>query len=200
MERKYTTEIVNFNVNWDFIKEACMTTIGKGAGKTPNTDWRQKLLICQHSPIRRGTISWKWDGIPYANMGHFVRHHVGCTPYVSTSRSDRTGVPREERKQTDPVMMEMDANIQSLIDMAGRRLCLQADPLTRAYMESLVDQIAEYDKTLAWRLVPQCINYGACIEPFGNCKYFDAFAETLTKEELTNMQKRLTKYNEYRSR
>lgn len=196
----YTTEIVNFNVDWNFIKEGCMATIGKGAGKTPNTEWRQKLLICQHSPIRRGVVSWKWQGIPYSNMGHFVRHHVGCTPFVSTSRSDRTGIDRDERKQTDLVSMEMDANIQSLIDMAGRRLCLQSDPVTRTYMKSLVEQIEKYDKTLAWRLVPQCINYGACIEPFGNCKYFDSFAEELTKEELTDMTKRLNKYHDYRNK
>lgn len=191
------TKIVNFNVNWDFIKEGCMATIGKEAGKTPNDEWKRKLLICQHSPIRRGTISWKWDSIPFCNMGHFVRHHVGCTPFVSTSREDRTSIPRNERHQTDPVSMEMDANIQSLIDMAGRRLCLCSDKTTIEYMRDLIEEIRKYDENVAWRLVPQCINYGGCIEPFGKCKFFDKFAEGLTKEELIDLRTRIDKYNEY---
>ena len=45
-------------------------------------------------------------------MAHFARHHVGITPYVETSRSDRTNIPREERKQTDKVSMEMDGGIK----------------------------------------------------------------------------------------
>lgn len=189
------TKIIKFDVNWDFIKEACMRTIGKETGKSPTDEWKKKILVCQHSPIRRGNISWKWEDIPYCNMGHFVRHHVGCTPYVSTSRSDRTGIDRTKRKQTDSVSMEMDANIQSLIDMAGRRLCLCSDKTTREYMEDLINAIREYDEIVAWRLVPQCVNYGGCIEKFGNCKYFDSFAQELTKEELIDPIKRLDKYD-----
>lgn len=192
------TKIEKFDVDWLFIKDGCMQTIGKQAKKEPNSEWKRKLLVCQHSPLRRGNISWKWEEIPFYSMGHYVRHHVGCTPYVSTSRSDRTNIPREERKQTDNVSMQMDANIQSLIDMAGRRLCLQSDKITIAYMKSLVDEIRKYDEDIAWRLVPQCINYGCCIEPFGQCKYFDSFAKELTKEELTDPIKRLDKYNEWR--
>lgn len=191
------TKIVNFDVNWGFIKEGCMATIGKQAGKEPNKEWKRKLLLCQHSPLRRGIISWKWEEIPYCNMGHFVRHHVGCTPFVSTSREDRTNVPRNERKQTDTVSMEMDANIQSLIDMAGRRLCLCSDKTTIEYMKDLVEAIREYDEDIAWRLVPQCVNYGGCIEKFGNCKFYENFAKTLTLEEQIDVEKRINKYNDF---
>ena len=49
-----TTKITNFNVNWQAIKSACMTTISKKAGeKEPPREWKRKLLICRHSPIRR---------------------------------------------------------------------------------------------------------------------------------------------------
>ena len=54
---KYDTKttITNFNVNWQRIKSACMTTISKKAGdKEPPREWKRKLLICRHSPIRRG--------------------------------------------------------------------------------------------------------------------------------------------------
>ena len=198
MEAK--TKIVNFDVNWQFIKEGCMATIGKQAGKEPGKEWKRKLLICQHSPLRRGVISWKWEEIPFYSMGHFVRHHVGCTPFVSTNREDRTNIPRSERKQTDLVSMEMDANIQSLIDMAARRLCRCSDATTIKYMESLVEAIREKDEDIAWRLVPQCINYGSCIEKFGGCKFYENFSKNLTPEEQTDIEKRIDKYNEYRAK
>lgn len=65
------TIITNFNVNWIAIKDACMTTVSKQSlGKEPSQEWKRKLLICRHSPIRRGIISWKWENIPYAISTH----------------------------------------------------------------------------------------------------------------------------------
>ena len=77
MEEKYNTKvkITDYDINWQKIKSACMTTISKEAGPNePSSEWKRKLLLCEHSPIRRGTISWKWDEIPYAISTHFVRH------------------------------------------------------------------------------------------------------------------------------
>lgn len=65
-----TVRITYFNVDWFKIKEACMTTISKEAKKMPPKEWRRKILICEHSPIRRGIISWKWETIPYAISTH----------------------------------------------------------------------------------------------------------------------------------
>ena len=198
---KNKTQILEFNVNWNSIKRACMRTIGKEAGnKEPSHEWKKKLLVCQHSPIRKGIVTWKWNEIEYFSMAHFARHHVGITPYVETSRSDRTNIPREERKQTDKVSMEMDANIQSLIDMASRRLCNQADKTTIGYMQDLVSAIKEYDEDIAWALVPSCVRYGGCNEPFGNCTFYDNFSKNLTMEQQTDIMKRYDAYNEYRDK
>ena len=113
--------ITNFYVDWLNIKSACMTTISKQAGKEPNQEWKRKLLVCQHSPIRRSMISWKWDEIPYAISTHFARHHIGCEKFIGTSRADRTDVKdRSERTQMDCVPMEMDANIQALINISAK--------------------------------------------------------------------------------
>ena len=77
--------ITDFNINWKKIKSACMTTISKEAGdKELSSEWKRKLLLCEHSPIRRGTISWKFDEIPYCISTHFVRHHEGVEKWVST--------------------------------------------------------------------------------------------------------------------
>ena len=96
------------------------------------------------------------------------------------------------------VLMEADANIQALINIAEKRLCMQADKETRAYMQGLLEAIKEKDEDIAYVLVPSCIRIGACPELFGNCHYFENFAKNLTKEELIDIRKRYDAYNEFR--
>ena len=191
--------ITNFNVNWLSIKSACMTTISKQAGKEPNQEWKRKLLVCQHSPIRRGIVSWKWDEIPYAISTHFARHHEGCEKFVGTSRADRTEIKdRSQRSQMDCVPMEMDANIQALINISEKRLCMCADPLTQKYWKAVLEAIREYDEDIYWVCVPQCIRCGSCVEPFSNCKYYENIMKEATIEEQTNIVKRYDYYNKRR--
>ena len=201
--KKYdtTTKITNFNVNWQAIKSACMTTISKQAGdKEPSKEWKRKLLICRHSPIRRGIISWKWENIPYAISTHFARHHEGCEKFIGTERTDRTNIDREQRSQMNYVPMEMDANIQALMSIAERRLCMCADPTTREYMEALVEEIRKYDEDVAWSLVPQCVRCGGCVEPFGNCQYYNSIYDGIPEDARDTVMKRYDIYDKQRVR
>lgn len=199
---KYNTEvkITDFDVNWKKIKSACMTTISKeGGDKEPSHEWKRKLLLCEHSPIRRGVVSWKWPQIPYAISTHFARHHEGCEKFVGTERADRTGVDRETRSQMNYVPMEMDANLQAIINISYKRLCTSADPVTRQYWLSVLLAIREYDEDIFYACVPQCVRCGGCPE-YTNCGFYDKLAEGLTKEQLTDVHKRYDAYNEYRDK
>ena len=200
---KYNTKvkITDFDVDWKKIKSACMTTISKQAGdKEPSTEWKRKLLICRHSPIRRSTISWKWEEIPYAISTHYSRHHEGCEKFIGTSREDRTKVDRTTRSQMDYVPMEMDANIQALINISEKRLCTCADPTTIKYWEAVLEAIKEYDADIFWSCVPQCIRCGGCVEPFSNCNFYFNLMKDHTLEEQQNVMKRYDIYNEYREK
>jgi len=197
---KYNTKtiITNFNINWQAIKSACMTTIRKEAGEgEPTQAWKRKLLLCEHSPIRRGVISWKWPEIPYAISTHFARHHEGCEKFIGTSREDRTGIDRTQRSQMDCVPMEMDANIQALINISARRLCSTADPTTRKYWKALLEAIKEYDEDIYWACVPQCVRCGGCVE-FKNCGFYDKLMEDATLEEQKTLKLRYDEYNQIR--
>lgn len=198
MKQQYdtTTYITNFDVNWSRIKSACMTTISKQAGKEPTMAWKKKLLICRHSPIRRGIISWKWENIPYAISTHFARHHEGCEKFVGTERTDRTGVNREERSQMNYVPMEMDANLQALINISEKRLCLCADSTTKKYWEAVIDEIRKYDELIAWANVPQCVRCGGCVEPFSECHFYDNLMKNISLEEQQDVAKRYDIYNQ----
>ena len=199
MEYNTNAKITNFDVDWKRIKSACMTTISKEAGdKEPSKEWKRKLLICEHSPIRRGTISWKWEQIPYAISTHFARHHEGCEKFISTSREDRTNVDRNERSQMDYVTMEMDANIKALINISERRLCLCADATTRKYWKAFIEVLKEYDEDIYWACVPQCVKRGSCVEPFSKCEFYNGLMIGHTLEEQQNIMKRYDIYNEHR--
>lgn len=201
--KNYNTNvsITNFNVDWLRIKSACMTTISKISNKMPGQEWRRKLLICEHSPIRRGEVSWKWEQIPYAISTHFARHHEGCEKFISTERTDRTKVDREERSQMNYVSMEMDANLQALINISMKRLCMCADSTTRAYWEQVLEAIKEYDLDVYWACVPQCVRCGGCVEPFSDCKFYEGFSkEYLTTQTQTDVMARYDAYNKHREK
>lgn len=198
-EYDYSVNITKFDVDWKFIKKACMTTISKESkDNEPSDEWKTKLLICEHSPIRRGSISYKWENIPYAISTHFARHHEGCEKFIGTQRQDRTNVDRKSRSQMNTVPMEMDANIQSLINISLKRLCTQADPVTRKYWIELLKQIREYDINIYKVCVPSCIYRGGCPELFGNCKFYENLMKDEPLENQISLLKRYEIYNKYR--
>ena len=133
-------------------------------------------------------------------MGHIVRHNVGCTPFVSTSREDRTGIPRNERKQTDFVDMQMTANIEALINISERRLCTCADPTTRKYWEAVLEAVKEYDEDIYFACVPQCVRCGGCVEPFSECNYYNSIFKDISLEDQINVMRRYEIYNEHRNK
>lgn len=193
--------IKEFNVDWKLIKNECRQTVSMGESNIePSEEWKKKLLICKHSPLRVGQILIHIENVPYYVMGHLVRHNVGITPYVGTSREDRTGIPREERKQTDLVSMDLLVNIESLMNISARRLCACADKETIRVWKEVLKAVKEYDEVIYWANVPQCIERGGCCEPFSHCKFYDNFADSkLTEKDKTNLMLRYNKYNSYRS-
>ena len=182
-KEKIKARITDFDIDWMKIKSACMTTISKEAGKEPTQEWKRKLLLCEHSPIRRGTISWKFDEIPYCISTHFVRHHEGVEKWVGTERADRTEIKdRSQRSQMDMVPMEMEANIQAIINISRKRLCTSADPLTIKYWKAVLEAIKEYDEDIYWACVPECVRCGGCPE-YKSCGYYDNLMKDAEPEE-----------------
>jgi hypothetical protein len=130
------------------------------------------MMINEHGPIRNIWIKFMWPGIKYWVAMHWKTHIWPSR--TNTSREDRTGVPRSERRQTDPVNFEGRANPQHLIDTMRKRLCGQADPETRAYAEDLKATIHETEPEIADVLVPNCVYRAGCPE-IGKCEKWPAF-------------------------
>lgn len=158
---------------WPSVKQAARTTIGKdGEGSYPSDAWKKTILLSEHSPIRKIRFSWRWKNLKSWISVHFVRHKFGIEHWVTTQRSDRTGVNRDESPQSAPVTHECEANAQALIFISRRRLCAQASAETRAAWKEVKEYVAKVDPVLASVMVPECIYRGFCPE-FHSCGYVD---------------------------
>lgn len=155
--------------NWQDVKDATMTTIGKSTGKYPDSEWKLKLLKSEHSPIRKLKFSWRWADLPYWVSVHFVRHKIGIEHFVKTQRSDRTGelMMRDELPQGALVSHECEANAQALITISRKRLCTCASPETRKAWMLVREKVAESEPELAKCMVKECVYRGFCPEMFG---------------------------------
>lgn len=152
--------------NWQDIKDATMNTIGKSTGKYPDTEWKRRLILSEHSPIRKMSFSWRWIDLKSWVSVHLVRHWLGITHFVKTQRTDRTGVNRDELPQGNLVNHEANANAQALINISRRRLCNCASKETREAWEAVKEKIAITEPELARCMVPDCIYRGYCYEMF----------------------------------
>lgn len=193
--------VVTFDVNWTEIKNACRKTISMKDSKIePGSDWKRKLLLAEHSPLRHSLITVDIEDVPFYVMGHLVRHSVGVTSYVGTSREDRTNIPRSERKQTDLVSMRLDMNIQSLINISRKRLCNQADATTQKVWLEVIKAIAEYDEDIAWACVPEGIRTCGCPEKFGKCAACENIISKMDFQARMNLTTRYDHYNNHRNK
>ena len=177
----------NYKDNWQDVKNATMNTIGKDRGAYPSSDWKRRLLLSEHSPIRKLHIGWKWSDLKYWVSVHLVRHKYGIEHFVSTQRTDRTGISRDELPQNSLVNHECEANAQALINISRKRLCNCASPETRQAWQQVKSEIALVEPELASVMVKECVyRNGLCPEMF-TCGYNKTklFEEEL--KEYTNI-------------
>lgn len=196
------TKIKKIQIDWREIKNQCRHTSNKEDTDTPATrEFIKKILISEHSPIRLGRVKWSWDGIKSWVSVHFARHWLGWDKWVSTQRTDRTGINRDECRQDALVNMDVEANPQALINVSRYRLCRQSADETRKEMEGLKIEIKkEGEKELSNVLVPNCIYRAGCPE-FHCCGYIGKFIKWAKDNNKhipwTDIQGRYDLYNEY---
>lgn len=152
--------------NWQGIKDATMNTIGKTTGKYPDSEWKRKLIMSEHSPIRRLKFYWRWADLKYWVSVHLVRHKIGIDHWVNTQRTDRTGINRDELPQGALVNHAAEADAQALINISRKRLCMCASPETRNAWQKVKDEVERVEPELASCMVRECVYRGFCPEMF----------------------------------
>lgn len=159
---KYPTQ-----TDWEYCKTCTLNTVGKKlVNKDISSEWKRKILISEHSPIRELWFGFKME-IPYWVSVHFTRHHEGVNHFVQTQRTDRTGIDRNEIPQGATVSHIMTINAQALMNMSHKRLCKQASEETRQVMKEMCKLACEVCPELEGLLVPLCkYRNGKCTEFF----------------------------------
>ena len=175
--------------NWQGIKDSTMNTIGKDTGVYPSSDWKRRLIMSEHSPIRRLKFYWRWVNIKYWVSVHLTRHKIGIEHFVKTQRTDRTGIDRNDLPQGSLVNHACEADAQALINVSRKRLCHCASPETRHAWQKVKEEIRKVEPELASCMVKECVYRGFCPEMFP-CGY----SETIQfKKELAEYRQGINK-------
>ena len=151
--------------DWKRALDAARWTVNKdSAPKEPSNEWKKKVLVAEHSPIRLVEYDIKLEEIPNKVMGHLVRHHEGVEKFVGTHRSDRTGSDDLEITRMTPTNLWYAANAQGVINTSYKRLCYCAEKDTRETWNAVKQEMYNVDPILADKMVPQCVRCGRCPE------------------------------------
>ena len=202
--RTYATRFNYICDDWIRVKNHCRTTDNKHfTEKEPTEEFKKKLLISEHSPIRLIEIDWTWEDIYSWVATHWSRHKF--EKFISTQRDDRKehDIPRGKMPQDTPVNFDGYANMQSLIDSFRKRLCFMASPETRELAEDFKMALHETKPELADVLVPNCCYRFSCPE-FSMCreKHFISYLNYckqngIALDSLLSIQKRYETYTEF---
>lgn len=177
-------EIKKYEPMWQEIKDATMTTISKDTGKYPDSEWKTKLLRCEHSPVRLGKFLIKLYDIPSYVSVHLCRHHIGIEKFVSTRRFDR-GYDNEVITRDSLVDMTIELDFQAFINISKVRLCTCADKKTTEVWQMILETIKPYEPELYNLCVPSCVYRGHCTE-FIKCGFADTDAYEYRLKEYRN--------------
>lgn len=190
------TEILKVKGDWEEVVDDCRATVKKEAlGKEPSSKFKKDILIAEHDPIRDIEIKWTWRGIKYWCAMHWKTHIWRSR--TNTQRTDRTGIPRDDKPQGETVNFIGDANCQHLIDTARKRLCYMADPETRMYADDLKLALKGVEPELSDVLVPNCIYRAGCPELNGGCGWYKKMLERDADFGSTDIATRYAAYNRY---
>lgn len=181
-------EYIDLPDAWSRVKRAARATVSlDGEGKYPSPEWKKAILLAEHSPIRKIKAEWRWKGLKYWVSVHLVRHKHGIEHWVTTQRSDRTGIPRDKLPQDSKVDHMCEANAQALINISRKRLCAQAAPETREAWAEVKEMVRKYEPELASVMVPECIYRGFCPE-MKPCGWADTEAYRKALAEYRNRE------------
>ncbi len=169
---------------WRDVADAARTTIGLEAGQNePSSNWKYRMLLAEHSPIRKLNFNWTWYDLKYWVSVHFVRHKFGIEHWVKSQRPDRSEVKdRNNSLQSALINHECFANAQAIINISRKRLCNQASYETSLAWTHFLLELKESEPELVKACVKDCVYRGWCYE-YKSCGYH---LTPLFQEDLAN--------------
>jgi hypothetical protein len=184
------TRFENLKPNWIRVVNAARRTVGKAPiDHEPSHEFKKKILLAEHSPIRLLEYDFTWEEIKQYVTVHFARHHEGIEKFVHSQRLDRNNElakqypTRDDMPQGLPNDMDISCNAQAFINISRKRLCSCASKETREAWLAVKGCVKYVDPELASVMVRECVYRGFCPEKDRCCGYVDtqAYQEELKK-------------------
>lgn len=177
-------ELIYYTDQWEIVNLAARTTAWKSDAKYPSSNWKRRIAMATHSPIRCIKFYVMVTDAPYYSVMHLCRHHVGFQPYVNSQRPDRSpsGASRHDLPQDALISVMFEINAQAMINISQDRLCNQADPVTQKLWTKIINAIGEREPELRSLCVKKCIRCGFCPE-MKSCEYASTDMFRLEVEE-----------------
>lgn len=175
---------VTIECGWKRALNAARRTMGKEPiDKEPSNQWKAKMLLAEHSPIKlvEYLIQFKdlrqWVGV------HLLRHEH-LLPFIHSQRSDRNEsvTDRDALPQGTPNDQDFVMNAQTLINVSRKRLCMKASKETREAWQMVKEEVAKVDPIMATKMVANCVYSGFCREP-ETCGYCGTKAYNIERSE-----------------
>jgi hypothetical protein len=186
----------HISADWKRIKNHCRTTVGKKFTENePTQQFKKKLLISEHSPIRLLEFDWSWQNIKYWVSTEWSRHKF--EKFITSQRNDRQeNYDRNTARQDALVNFDGFANMQNLIDAWRKRLCFQATKEARTLALDFKRELAKTHKEESDVLVPHCVYRCGCPE-ITPCEFFQKFKEVCKEKgcDIFDIQQRYDVYN-----
>jgi len=167
--------------DWMLVKTLALSTCDMKAKTEPTFEWKQKILVARHSPIRELKFIFKLE-VPYWVSVHLCRH-VHAQPYVKSQRNDRQKIDnpdydRNKAPQDTMVTMYWSVNAEELITIAHKRLCMLASKETRLIVQEICNQVCDKHPEFKCVLVKPCV-YNGCCHEMKPCGYTDIVYKVL---------------------
>lgn len=200
MSKEFMTQFNWICDDWTRIKNHCRTTDNKDfTEKEPSDEWKCKLLISEHTPVRCLEYDWSWANMPYWVSMEWARHKH--EKFISSQRDDRLidDIPRGEKPQDALVKHDAFGNQQNLIDAWRKRLCFMATKEARSYaVDFKLALDASGHKNEALVLVPNCVYRCGCPE-FKPCGFWDNFVKMCNDDyvDIFNIKLRYMEYDKW---
>ena len=185
--------------DWKRVKNHCRTTDNKDFTDNDATDeFKKKLLISEHTPIRLLEFDWSWKSIYYWVSTEWSRHKF--EKFISSQRDDRLkdDIPRGKKPQDALVNFDGYGNMQNIIDGWRKRLCRKATKEARELAEDFKYELHKTHPLESNVLVPNCVYRFGCPEQFGTpCAFFGEFLKYCKDNNLplNTIQNRYDAYN-----
>lgn len=166
------TKIIYISPTWRHVLNAARKTVNKEeVEKEPTKQFRKKILLSEHSVIRMLTVYWDWEKMKTWVSNHIRTHNKFAEHFVSTQRSDRTGIERDKLTQDAPVTHGEYTNAAEIIYTSRKRLCNLPSKETREAWQMFIDVLKEQEPELAAVCVRECVYRGGLCPEINCCGF-----------------------------